>query len=260
MRYLLVLILALIIIPSSFAVNITDARSAVENAEKIIQEMVESNFSVSFVNDTLMSAKNNFMEGDYESVIEKTDIIEKRKEKAYEISDSLSSLDMRITDLEDMGIDTSSVRDIQRRAEREFYYENYDEADRLVDEAFSEISDLEASQTILKTRYDATKNAILTFFEENKMLVITVFISLAFISIISYMFIKRIKIKKELKNLSLEKKSIEVLIKDLQERRYKENKLSKRFYDVAMSKYKTRMRNIEKNILSLQKKIGKKLS
>jgi len=243
-----------IIIPSSFAINITDAMSAINNAEEAIQEMVESDFSVSFVNDTLRDARNDFIKGNYESVIEKTKIIENKKEKTYEISDSLSSLEIRTEELEGMGLDTTDVRDILRMAEREFYYENYDEADKLIDEAFTKISGMEAKQTILKTRYEAAKNVIMSFVEKNRILIVTIFISLTLMIIISYKVVCRIKIKKELENLNLEKKSIEDLIEDTQKRRYKEDKMSKRSYNIAISKYKTRLREIEKRILTLQKK------
>lgn len=249
-----------LIIPSSFAVNVTDARSASDNAEKSIREMVESNFSVSFVNDTFRDAKNDFMKGNYESVIEKTRIIDSKKEKAYEISDSLSSLEIRIEELEDKDLDTADVRDILQRAKREFYYENYDEADKLIDEAFTKISDMEAKQTILKTRYEVTKNAIIGFVEKNRILVVTTFISLILVIIISYKVIQKMKVKKELENLNLEKKSIEDLIENTQKRRYKQDIMSKRSYNIAMSKYKTRLREIEKTILLLQKKTGKNSS
>jgi len=242
-----------LIIPSSFAVNVTDAMLAINNAEKSIQEMAESNFSVSFVNDTLNAARDDFIKGNYESVIEKTKIIKNKKDKAYEISDSLSSLEIRIEELEDMDLDTTDVRDILRRAEREFYYENYDEADKLIDEAFTKVNDMEAKQTILKTRYESTKNVIMSFVEKNRILVVTFFILLTFVIIISYKLICRIRIKNELKNLSLEKKTIEDLIEDTQKKRYKEDSMSKRTYRITMAKYKSRLREIEKRILTLKK-------
>jgi len=258
---LLILLLILIFsvaIPLSLAVNVTDAISAIENAEKNIQEMTESNFSVNFVNDTLINAKNDFMRGDYESVIEKTKTIDNRKGKAYEISDSLNSLKIRIEELENMGIDTTDLKNILKQAEREFYYENYDEANKLIDEAFNKISDIEARQTILKIRYESTKNLIISFVKNNKELLITIFMSLIFVTVISFKVFKKIKIKKELENLNLEKNSIEGSIKNTQIKRYKEHNMSKKTYEITMSKYKTRMREIENRILVLQKKLKRK--
>jgi len=112
---------------------------------------------------------------------------------------------------------------------------------------------MEAKQTILKTRYESTKNVIMSFVEKNRILVVTFFISLTLVIIISYKLICRIRIKNELKNLSLEKKTIEDLIEDTQKKRYKEDSMSKRTYRITMAKYKSRLREIEKMILTLKK-------
>ena len=87
---------------------------------------------------------------------------------------------------------------------------------------------------------------------------LAIFISFIFVIIISYRVNNRFRIKKELKNLNLEKKSIENLIEDAQKRRYEENTMSKRAYKVVISKCKNRIRKVEKRVLVLQKKIGKK--
>jgi hypothetical protein len=244
-------------IPLSLAVNTTDAKLAIENAEKAIHEMIESNFSVGFMNDTLITAKNDFSKGYYESVIEKTKIINERKDRTYEISDSLTSLQIRVDGLEGADIDKNDLRDILRRAEREFYYENYDEAEKLIDEGYTKINDIEAKQTILKTRYEATKIVILGFVEENWALMLVFSVSFVFGVMIFFKILNKVMMKKEIEDLYLEKKSIDDIIMDTQMKRYQEEIMSKRTYQTTMSKHKSRIREVENRILFLQKKLKK---
>jgi hypothetical protein len=243
-------------IPLSLAVNATDAKLAIENSEKIIQEMIESNFSVDFMNDTLIIAKNDLLRGDYDSVLRSTAIINERRERAFNISDSLNSIKLRMDELKGENIDTTDLNDTLRQAEREFHYENYDGAEKLIDEAFKEINDIEAKQTILKTRYETTKIVVLGFFQKNFLLVIVVFISFILGLAIFLKILNKIMMKKELENLYVEKKSIDDIIKGTQLKRYQEETLSKRTYQTTMSKHKSRTRYIENKILALQKKIG----
>lgn len=246
-----------IMIPLSLAVNATDAKLAIESAEKTIHEMIESNFSVGFMNDTLISAKNDFSKDDYESAIEKIKIINERKDRAYRISDSLTSLRIRIDGLEGSDIDKTDLRDVLQRAEREFYYENYDEAEKLIDDAYTKINDIEAKQTILKTRYEASKIVILGFVEENWTLVLVFSVSFVLGLVIFFKILNKVMMKKELEDLHLEKKSIDDVIRDTQMKRYQEEAISKRTYETTMSKHKSRIRDVENRILFLQKKIKK---
>jgi len=258
-----ILIVCILITPTVFAANITEVREAIENAEKIVQEMAESNFSTVFVNDTLLNAKEDFKKRNYDSVLEKTQTIETRKEKAYEISDSLNSIEVRIEELTEMNLDTSEIREVLEDAKREFRYENYDEADRLISKAFDEISDTEAKQTILKARYEAAKNKVITFFtffaNYKEYVILTVLVS-TIMCIILFKIITRIRIKKKLRSLRLEKSVVEDLIKETQKNRYQRGTISKKDYRLTISKYKSRIREIEKRIPVLQKKIKKKFN
>jgi len=254
-----ILIVCMLVTPEVFAANITEAKEAIDNAEKIVQEMAESNFSTVFVNDTLLRAKEDFKKKNYDSVLEKTRTIETRKEKAYEISDSLNSIEVRIEELTEMNLDTSEIREILDDAKREFRYENYDEADRLISKAFDEISDTEAKQTILKARYEAAKNRVITFFANYKEYVIITNIISIILCFIVFKIVNGIRIKNELRSLRLEKNVTEDLIKETQKNRYQRDAISKKAYQLTMSKYKSRIREIEKRILVLEKKIKKKI-
>lgn len=254
-----ILIFCMFITPAVFAASITEAREAIDNAEKIVQEMAEFNFSTIFVNDILLSAKEDFKKKNYDSVLEKTRTIEARKEKAYEISDSLDSIEVRIEELTEMNLDASEIREILEDAKREFRFENYDEADRLISKAFDEISDTEAKQTILKARYEAAKNRVIAFFINYKEYVIITTVISVIMGVIIFKIITGIRIKNELRSLRLEKSVMEDLIKETQKDRYQKNAISKKVYQLTMSKYKDKIREIEKGILILEKKIKEKI-
>jgi len=253
------LIFCMLIMPSASAANVIEATEAIDNAEQIVQEMAQSNFSTVFVNDTLLSAKEDLKKKNYDSVLEKTRIIETRKEKAYEISDSLNSIEVRIEELTEMNLDTSEIKEILDDAKKEFRYENYDEADRLITKAFDEISDTEAKQTILKARYEATKNKTITFFANYKGYIIVIIIISIITCVIVFKIMTGIKIENELRRLRLEKNVTEDIIKETQKNRYQRDAISKKIYQLSMSKYKSRIREIEKRMLILEKKIKKKI-
>lgn len=257
--WILILIVYIMTIPSVLSVNRTEAMEAIEGAEMGIQEMIEFNFSVSFVVDTLISAREDFSKGDYDSVLQKTEMIKTRKEKAYEISDSINSIEMRIEELDKMNLGTTEIKETLDDAKREFEYENYERSDELIDEAFSKISDLEAKQTILKARYEAAKNTIVTFVEENKMYLTITLVASIMTGIIVFKISARMRTRRELKDLRQERKAIDDLIKKIQIDRYQKDSVSKKTYDLTMSKYKKRIREIEKKILILEKKVRRKI-
>ena len=121
-------IMFIFIIAIAYAQNATrdDAVEAIEQAEQDMLEMKEAGFSTDYINDTLFTAEQALERADfaellrqnstgelaeeakkalegldyegftYDNVLEYTQEISSRKEKAYELSDSIRALEIKI--------------------------------------------------------------------------------------------------------------------------------------------------------------------
>jgi len=75
-------------------VNSTQASQYIKQAENQIEELEGNGFGTAFLKDTLLDAKNSMKLGEYESVLEKTQLISERRKIAFNISDSLKALEI----------------------------------------------------------------------------------------------------------------------------------------------------------------------
>jgi len=252
-KALLILLVFCILVSYAKAANLSEAKVAIENAENTVRELASLNISIGFFNSTLNSLKEDFSKGEYGSVLEKANLIESRKEVAYYLYDSMQSAKIRIEELVSASVEVTELKDILRRAEREFYYENYDEASKLVDELFKSISDVEAQQSILAARYEAARQTLTEFFKSHRVEIAISLASILVLIAVVYKTLERRAKQIELKTLVAKKKALERLIVELQRKRYVEDAVSKRFYQLMMEKYKSELRKVESRLLAIRK-------
>lgn len=227
----------------------------IERAKADIKEMEGLGIGTSFVNDELADAENAVLEKDYQTVLEKTESISKRKQQALEILDSIRAVEIRIDDVSEIG-DTSKARAKFEEANRAFNRENYAEAEDALFESERYLREVEGEHSVLKARASAARDNIFSYLEERwKMLVLSLLLVFAVIGI-SYPWISRARERSMLKNMQLERKVLGELIRKVQKEYFTGMKCSRRIYDIKMKKYRDKMFELDEKIAAYESKAG----
>lgn len=264
------------------------ALNALLQAEEDMQEMQEQGFRVAWVNDTLLEAKRYFNGGNYSElleeteklnytesekiklllegmkdlrpvnyslVIEKADAIAQRKAKAYELSDNIKVLQLRVDELSSAGmLDDESV-DLFNSFRNEFENERYSDAEVILEIINQQLAEGTAESVLLAATYKAGKENIINFVKENYMAIVII---LAVIIIISLVFYNRIAVgilKKSLKGNEIERNVLESLMKRAQEDYFSKQSITKSTYELKISHYKERMAEIKQKTPVLEAKL-----
>jgi len=237
--------------------NVTkeEALKAIEKAEQDMQTMIDEGFSVEYINETLTIAKEKAIKADfnevlhlewgelaYEEVIKYTNEIARRKNQAYNISDSITASRYKIQEYEKQSffgleIETSGAKILIDEAAINFEEEKYDDAEDLLSEANSNLENEKDNFSALTT-------------------IIKLFIFLLSIFVIFFFIRYFLKIKnrqQEMKKLELEKKTITNLMKKAQVDRFEKAKISDTLYKIKMEKYTERLTEIDEIFPILKK-------
>jgi tetratricopeptide (TPR) repeat protein len=248
MRWIAILLL-LLSFPSTLAQGVEDdAKAALAQAQLDIQEMQEFGLAITYVNDTLREAQKAMSEGNFPLVIEYARKIRERKEDALRIMDSIRALELRITEVSAMGLDTQQAEEKLAKAKKYFQMENYDEAEEWIFRGNKDLYDVEAEYTLLKARYDAAKENIVAFLKEKWKGISATFAILLLVGVVSYNQLSVIKARKRAEELEMEREIVEELLKKTQADYFKEGKISREVYEIKSRKYRERLREIEEEI------------
>ena len=270
----LILLFGPVIICDEGDVTRDDALLAIEQAEQDMQTMIDENFSVVYINDTLTSAKQALERADfaeilrgnatgelaekaiealegmnwqgftYAEVIIYTDEIASRKNWAYNISDLIRALELKIQDYEEQGIDISEAMVFFNKSVTEFEEERYVDAENFLSDAHSNLEAKKAEITGLAVITEAGKGFIEKYWAG-------LIISLAAAGITSYFAWRKIKIKRihrKLKEMEVEKGVLADLMKKVQVDRFEKGSIPESIYYIRMKKYKERLTEIEETM------------
>jgi len=269
------------------------AFNAILQAESDMQEMQEQGFSITWVNDALIEAKSYFkgedytslleqietinntekrekarillaeaqekigIPVDYKTVLEKTQSINERKLRAYELRDNFKVSEMRIKEIEELRLNVSPLYSIFSEAETEFKDERYEEAESLLAEIGPLISKIKAENTVLKAIYKAGTETTFSFIKQYYKWLIALIIIL---SIITFIFYNRFMVKllkDKVKETTIEKKVLEDLMVKAQSDYYSKGILPKHTYDVKVDKYKEGLMQIKHKLPVIQARLHK---
>ncbi|MFH1803199.1 MAG: hypothetical protein ABH864_07190 [archaeon] len=136
-----------------------------------------------------------------------------------------------------------------------FAKERFEETIPLIDEAYKTMSEIQASQTTLKLFYDTTRKSIKKLFIENLKQIAIASIIVIILLAIFWKFLKKIKIKIELRNLTKQKQALNSLIKNLQHFYFEKKSLSESEFRVKLERFKEMIRDIDGQIPLLKEKI-----
>lgn len=227
----------------------------IERAIADIQEMEELGIGTSFVKDELVDAENAAREKDYQLLLEKTESISKRKERGLGILDSLRALELRIGDVSRIG-DISIAKEKLVEANKAFKRENYAEAEDAIFQSERSLRQVEGEYSVIKARASAARDNIFSFVLERwKVLVLYILLIFAGIGI-SYPRVSRVRDKKTLENMQIERGVLGDLIKKVQTEYFSGMKKSRRTYDIKMKKYRGKMFELDEKITLYEAHVG----
>lgn len=260
-KYLVILIfvLSVSLIEAQENQGERDALDAISQAEKDVREMQEMGFGVVYANDVLGEAKRALQSGEYALVLEKAREIDRRKQSAYAIGDSLGALELRIEEISGKGLNTAEAEELFGMASASFQNENYDEAEEFIFQADGHLSDIEAEYTLLTARYNAARDNMVSYIHVHKQGILIAAAALLAIGLISYNRLGTIRTRRRLRGMELEKEVLADLINKTQIDYFQKRTMLKETYDIRMRKYRGRMLEIKEAIPVLQARLGEKL-
>lgn len=265
---LFVVILFLFIINLTIAeeINLEEkAKMCLNNSQKIVTELNNSNFSIVRANDLLKTAETLFyshkilmeknQDYNFSFVLDICDQISILKENAFSSKDSFLSLSNFYNDTFDGKIDTSSVDKMMFVIQKEISNERYELVPSLINSAYEEILKVKYENTSLKLFYASTTRGLGNFFKNNLPFTMSIFVILLCILIFYKTAITRFELKRKLRRLELRRGSIRNLIKKAQKDYFKNGTISEADYAIRAENFGEMIRDIDRQIPLLKEEI-----
>jgi len=239
--------------------NITKetAETGLAQIQEIRQEMERDGLGILYINDSSLFALEAFEKQDYSEVMRIVGDLEERKEKAFEIKDTLRAFELRLE--ETQGFDITSVQEVLESTKVEFENERYENAEFLLGEAEKKLEDVKAEATVVRTLLVAGRANIVNFVQDN---IVTIAIVVAVFIVIGLLSYKKIAIKRvsdNQKELKIEQKVLIELIKKNQEDYFEKGEIPKSTYETKLDEFKRRQFEIKRKMPVLETRL-KKLS
>jgi len=285
MKRIIIFLFLVFFITNVYAQNVTrdDALEAINQSELDINEMMGAGFSVNYVNDVLISAKQALERADfaeilrsnatgeladqakkaleglnwqgftYDEVINYTNKITSKKEQAFDLSDSIRALELKIGNYKGFEISTSEAEDLINKASTAFKEERYEDAEYFLSEANSNLEKKAAELTTLNIITETGKGFLEKYWFE--IIIFSVFISIA--ALFNWIRIKKVRTIEKIKELKAEQKTLMNLMKKAQIDRYKKAEIPESIYNIKMRKYRERLTKIKETIPALEAKLKK---
>ncbi len=259
-----------------------DALLAINESLKIMLDMATDNFSIVYINDTLVEAKMVFKQAEYAeilrnssispakqaearsalnlvdwknisyaSVIKYTDEIKLRRERALLIYDSLAALDFSLSNYESRGIELLEARDLFLNATLAFNEERYEEAESFMEKTRASIDASGAEASVLAD----LKRGLVGFIQQYWIYIIAFFIFLVIVIYFSYESIKKFMLKKRIVKMEAQQKALDNMMKKAQIERFKENKISGLVYNIRMRSYQEKLNKLKEELPVLEERL-----
>jgi len=259
-------------------------------AEFDIQEMQDASFSVSWVKDALLEAKRYFEGEDYTALLQQirstndidkrnkaitmlkaaqekigtpvdykqvytiTKTIRNRKIEAFEIRDLIRVAELRMEEIEQINLPTSSIQEIISRAKTEFNEERFSNAHTILNKIEPAIDEIESENTFVKTIYRAGKETTTNFIKDH---IITILLTSILIIVILLLSYNRIIIKilnNKVYDMNIEKQVLKNLIKKAQTDYFTNKTIPQHTYKIKINKYRESMQQIKEQLPVIKRK------
>lgn len=193
---------------------------------------------------------------DYRFVIEKVAEIKTIERESFSVNDDLRALAMRIQNAT-IEVNRSEVLNMQAQARQEFLDSRFEEARRIVNNAYDKISELEAETTRSKTLAESARRNIETFLQENWQKIVAVFAVIIVIFLVFQKQIRRFLIEVKIHTLTMEKAVLDSMLKNLQKDYFESGKVNELSYHIKTKKFGDIVRNINRQIPLLKEELKK---
>ncbi|MBI2629503.1 hypothetical protein HYW76_00210 [Candidatus Pacearchaeota archaeon] len=269
-----------------------DALQAINDSEQIIKEMQEKNFSVVYMNDSLIEAKLVFEQARYAEILrdnnstdkEKTDArnalrlvkwqdidyadvlvytndIQSRKEIAYLLLDKISVEDNNLNnnaELKSVGLFSSSSAGISNETLNILIQAKLAFSEERYNDSENLLTEfnlaLEKEKAQLSTLSGIKKGAM-NFFQRYWIHIILLLIILGIVGYFTYKRYEKKLLINKIRKMKTEERVLNDLMKKTQTERFKENKISGLVYNIRMKKYEERLQEIKEELPVLEERL-----
>lgn len=258
-----------------------NAAICIRESKGIMQSMIDEEFNILSVNDSLKQAEAVFLSQtvlkekkktyDFSLVIVYCDNIKTIGEEAIKARDDSNSLLKFYEDSKIPGMNTTNIDLLIDKINEAIETERYSEVPALVEKAYTEITLARSTYTALNVFYEATARGVASFLNaRNRILYIPGFIEIKnwhfllglFILILILLFIYRIRIMRKILENKLEKlenrrKTIKELVMQTQRDYFQYGKIPEGEYNIKTKRFAELVRDIDRQVPLLKEEIIK---
>ena len=267
--FLAVLVFSLVFfmhMTSSYSNESMQAKDAIVQAQHDVSGMESRNIPIKRVNESLANAlqlydaqlalEDKNKSANYKLVIAYASEVNTVKAVAIKAQDELEVF-RETYEKERQESDLSSFEPDYQAIENSFNDERFEDTLTLIDKAYTQLSEIQASQTAVKLFYETTSRNLKTFLLENWIKIAVIAISFVLAFLISWTTIRKLRVKSKIEHLMLEKSTLNSLIKKLQNDYFKLKKISETEYKVKIERFKEMIRDIDRQIPLLKETLVK---
>ena len=283
-KIIFILLLLTMLASLGHAASRTDALLAINQSQNDMKEMMGAGFSANSVNDTIGAMRQALERADfaemlrqnatgslaeqarkaleglnyegftYDSVVTYGNQTAVRKQKAFDLYDSIRALEIRIGNT--FGLNLSDATVLIGQAKEEFQKEHYDQAQQYLTSANTILETKKAEATTLSAMVESGRSFIEKYWQGLLGLIILIIV-LSWFGREKY---NRRNLKKKIRRMKAEKITLNYLMKETQRDRFETGKLSAPIYEIRMDKYNKRINDIDQKLPVLEVMLkGKKL-
>jgi len=249
-----VLLILLLVVPVNAAGEMAYAQNAIAAAESYIKEMQSLGFGITYANDTLNEAKLLFKNGNYLGAEKTAEYVGTIKATAIRLNQLIDDTETKLYDASS-SIDVSPAKELFNSGLAAMKTEDYITAEDLIKKAYNKIDELE-SAAAMRLAVEKQGFNVVAFIQANLLIII---LSLFIAAIVGFFVYKKTEImalNNKIKNLEIEKNSIEKLLRDTQTRYFELREIGESEYNTAIDKYNQRLIQIKKELPLIAAKLN----
>ncbi len=243
-----------------------NASNSIKQAEQEVVEMIGREIPILRANESLEEAKQIYSaqlalektkgKAKYDLVFEYTTEVSYIKSISFRAQDELTVF-KEIFASSEKDFDSSSITNEYNEILLSFEEERFEETIELINEGYDILSEVQSSQTALKSFYSVTSRSIKGFFIDNwlKLLVGFLVVFVAFL-----IFRKGISIywvRRKMDSLKMQRVVLLDLIKKLQRNYFDKKSISEGEYETKTTKFEEMIRDIDRQIPLLKQEMFK---